>query len=61
LDGLKGSVTVLLVEHDMDVVFAVADTVTVMVAGCAIASGSPSSVRRDPEVRRAYLGTEEPC
>ena len=59
LAGLKGQVTVLLVEHDMDVVFAVADTISVMVAGRCIASGPPASVRADPQVRRAYLGEDD--
>ncbi len=47
---------VLLVEHDMDVVFAVADAVTVMVDGCVLASGTPNEIRRSPAVRDAYLG-----
>jgi branched-chain amino acid transport system ATP-binding protein len=59
LASLKGQVTVLLVEHDMDVVFALADTISVMVAGKCIASGSPESVRADPLVRRAYLGDDD--
>jgi branched-chain amino acid transport system ATP-binding protein len=49
---------VLLVEHDMDVVFAVADRLTVMVNGRVLASGSPNDIRRDPAVREAYLGEE---
>jgi len=56
LAGLKGRITVLLVEHDMDVVFAIADTISVMVAGRCIASGPPDAVRADARVRRAYLG-----
>lgn len=56
LAGLKGRVTVLLVEHDMDVVFAIADTISVMVAGSCIASGPADAVRADAAVRRAYLG-----
>lgn len=59
LERLKGRVTMLLVEHDMDVVFAVADTVSVMVAGRCIASGSPAEVRADAGVRRAYLGEDQ--
>jgi branched-chain amino acid transport system ATP-binding protein len=49
---------VLLVEHDMDVVFAVADRLTVMVDGAVIASGTPAAIRADEAVREAYLGHE---
>jgi branched-chain amino acid transport system ATP-binding protein len=55
---LKGSVTILLVEHDMDVVFALADRVTVLVYGENIATGSPARIRENDQVRRAYLGEE---
>jgi branched-chain amino acid transport system ATP-binding protein len=56
--SLKGTQTVLLVEHDMDIVFRLADRVSVLVAGQVIATGTPASVREHPEVRRAYLGDE---
>lgn len=56
IKALKGNVTVLLVEHDMDVVFALADRITVMVKGHAIATGAPAQIRSNDEVRRAYLG-----
>ncbi len=56
--GLKGRVTVLLVEHDMDIVFRLADRISVLVAGRIVASGAPDVIRDNPEVRRAYLGDE---
>jgi len=56
LEQLKSRYAILLVEHDMNAVFALADRVTVLVAGRSIASGAPDAVRRDAEVRAAYLG-----
>jgi branched-chain amino acid transport system ATP-binding protein len=58
LAALKTSHAVLLVEHDMDAVFRVADRITVMVNGQVIASDVPEAIRVDPEVRTAYLGEE---
>jgi branched-chain amino acid transport system ATP-binding protein len=55
---LRQGRAVLLVEHDMDAVFAVADRLTVMADGKVIASGAPEEVRRHPAVRAAYLGAE---
>jgi branched-chain amino acid transport system ATP-binding protein len=58
LDRLKPAHAILLVEHDMDAVFRVADRITVMVNGSVIASGTPAAIRADAAVRLAYLGTE---
>jgi branched-chain amino acid transport system ATP-binding protein len=55
---LRAQVTVLLVEHDMDAVFRLADRISVMVNGRLIASDSPHKIRSNPQVRRAYLGDE---
>jgi branched-chain amino acid transport system ATP-binding protein len=59
LGSLKGTCTMLLVEHDMDAVFTLADRVTVMVYGRALACGAPAEIRADERVRQAYLGDEE--
>ena len=53
---LKDRITILLVEHDMDAVFALSDRITVIVYGRVIATGRPTEIRTNEEVRRAYLG-----
>mgnify|MGYP001186773776 FL=1 len=58
LDGLRAQAPILLVEHDMDAVFALADRISVLVYGKVIATGSVAEIRRDPLVRDAYLGDE---
>ena len=56
LSALKAEHTILLVEHDMDAVFALADRVTVLVAGQVLAEGAPDAIRADAAVQTAYLG-----
>lgn len=56
--SLRGHCTMLLVEHDMEAVFRLADRISVLVAGRVIATGLPDAIRADDEVRRAYLGDE---
>lgn len=56
--SLKGRYSIVLVEHDMDAVFRLADRITVLVYGRAIACGTPADIRVNPEVRAAYLGDE---
>ena len=59
LDGLRAEAPILLVEHDMDAVFALADRISVLVYGAIIATGTAAEIRTNPEVRRAYLGEED--
>jgi branched-chain amino acid transport system ATP-binding protein len=61
LRGLRGRHTLVLVEHDMDVVFALADRISVLVYGRVIATGPPEAIRLNADVRRAYLGEEIPA
>ncbi len=58
LARLKGTLSILLIEHDMDAVFALADRITVLVYGRAIATGAPADIRDNAEVRHAYLGDD---
>ena len=58
IEHLAQQVTILLVEHDMDAVFRLADRISVLVGGAVIASGAPEAIRADAEVRRAYLGDD---
>jgi branched-chain amino acid transport system ATP-binding protein len=58
LQSLKGRVTMVLVEHDMQAVFALADRISVLTSGRVIATGTGDEIRANAEVRRAYLGDE---
>ncbi|MDD3935772.1 ABC transporter ATP-binding protein [Rhodoferax sp.] len=59
LQSLRGETTLLLIEHDMNAVFRLADRISTLVAGRVIACGTPDDIRQHPEVRRAYLGDDE--
>jgi branched-chain amino acid transport system ATP-binding protein len=59
LRELKQELTIVLIEHDMEAVFALADRISVLVYGRVIATGDPASVRANAEVRKAYLGEQE--
>jgi branched-chain amino acid transport system ATP-binding protein len=59
LRELKKEYTILLIEHDMEAVFALADRISVLVYGRVIATGKPDDIRVNPEVQRAYLGEQK--
>lgn len=59
LDDLRAQAPILLIEHDMDAVFALADRISVLVYGQIVATGTVDEIRANPEVRTAYLGEEE--
>ena len=58
LKKLRGEKTMLLIEHDMDAVFALADRITVLVYGKVVATGTVDEIRANDDVKRAYLGEE---
>ena len=58
LGDLRREVSIVLVEHDMEAVFALADRISVLVYGRIIASGVPDAIRQNEEVKRAYLGDQ---
>jgi len=58
LRGLRSRFAILLIEHDMDAVFTLADRVSVLVSGQVVATGTPDEIRNSELVKKAYLGDE---
>jgi len=61
IERLPSDIALLIIEHDMDLVFRVAQRITVLVQGSVLAEGPPEEIARDPEVRRVYLGERGPA
>jgi branched-chain amino acid transport system ATP-binding protein len=61
IERLPPDIALLIIEHDMDLVFRLAQRITVMVQGSVLVEGSPEAIARDPEVRRVYLGERTPA
>jgi branched-chain amino acid transport system ATP-binding protein len=61
IERLPADIAVLIIEHDMDLVFRLAQRITVMVQGSVLVEGPPDEIARDPEVRRVYLGERRPA
>ena len=61
IERLPPDIALLIIEHDMDLVFRLAQRITVMVQGSVLVEGPPEEIARDPEVRRVYLGERAPA
>ena len=59
IDGLPAEVALVLIEHDMDLVFRFAKSISVLVNGALFVEGTPNEIANDPRVRQVYLGEEE--